>query len=101
MVYQWSGVLWELCDLHTAHVYRGKGNETANTILLESLPDIEVGVVNTAHSKIVGCCQDLNAMRESPMPANILLEGCLGQREEFGLALPLHITSPSPGSSPS
>lgn len=48
-----------------------------------SAPDSEVDIRSIAHCKVVGSSQDVNAMRESPLPPHVLLEGCLG--EEAGV----------------
>ena len=56
-----SSVLWILSHKHT---------------------ETEVGIATTTNSKVVSSCEDVNAVRESPLTTYILLEGSLeGERE--------------------
>lgn len=68
MVNESPSVLWILSHKHT---------------------ETKVGVATTTNGKVVGCREDINAVRESPLTTNVLLEGSLkGEREREMKELP-------------
>lgn len=75
MLYEWGNVLLKPCHLDTEGVAgQRSGYRPDHTYQ----PDVEVGIIDVAQSKVVCSGQNLNAMRECSLSPYILLECCLG-----------------------